>query len=62
MTLIKLPNHPVKVACVYTPAPAPVSALDFSSSASVEPSAKFSLNINAFNGNTSNFGGKGNGK
>ena len=58
MTLIKLPDHPVKVACVYTPAPAPVSALDFSSSHRAEsPSAKFSLNINAFNGNTSNFGG-----
>ena len=56
MTLIKLPDHPVKVACVY--APAPVSALAFSSRARAEsPSAKLSLNINAFNGNTSNFGG-----
>lgn len=62
MTLIKLPDHPVKVAssCVYTPAP--VSALDFSSTARAEsPSAKLSLNINAFNGNNTNFGGRCNG-
>jgi hypothetical protein len=28
---------------------------DFSSAAAVAPDAKFSLNINAFNGNTTNF-------
>lgn len=55
MTLIKLPDHPVKVAS----APAPVSALDFSSTARAKsPSAKLSLNINAFNGNKTSFGGK----
>lgn len=58
MTLIKLPDHPVKVAS----ASAPVSALDFSSTARAEsPSAKLSLNINAFNGNNTNFGGRCNG-
>lgn len=45
MTLIRLPNPPVKLAS---------TELDFSSSS--EPSAKFNLNINAFNGNTTNFG------
>ena len=34
--------------------PASVAPLAFS----LPPAAKFSLNINAFNGNTTNFGGK----
>lgn len=55
MTLIKLPDHLVKIASA--------SALDFSSTSSsgTEPSAKLSLNISAFNGNTTNFGGNRNG-
>ncbi len=36
MTLIKLPDHPVKVASASAPAAAPVSALDFSSTARAE--------------------------
>lgn len=47
MTLIKLPHHPVKTAS---------AELDFSSV--VSHSAKFTLNINAFNGNKTNFGRK----
>ena len=46
--------HPVRVAAVSAP------ALDFSASAR-KPSAKLSLNITAFNGNKTNFGGKSNG-
>ena len=53
----KLPHpqhraHPVRVAAV--------SALDFSAPGR-NPSAKLSLNITAFNGNKTNFGGKSNG-
>jgi hypothetical protein len=51
MTLIKLPDRPVKVAS---------AELNFSSDATA-PDAKLSLNINAFNGNKTNFGGKCNG-
>jgi len=50
MTLIKLPHSPVKTAS---------AELNFSSDATA-PDAKFSLNINAFNGNKTNFGGSGN--
>ena len=50
MTLIKLPQHPVKTAS---------AELDFSGD--VAPSAKLSLNINALNGNKTNFGGRCNG-
>ena len=57
MTLIKLPDHPVKVACVYAPA----SATELAFSSDGAPSAKLSLNINAFNGNNTNFGGNRNG-
>lgn len=47
MTLIRLPNPPVKLAS---------SELEFSC---VEaPSSKLTININAFNGNTTNFGRK----
>ena len=52
MTLIKLPQHPVKTASAS-------AELDFSGSEA--PSAKFTLNINAFNGNKTNFGGNRNG-
>jgi hypothetical protein len=47
MTLIRLPNPPVKIAS---------SDLNFSSTSS--PSAKLTININAFNGNKTNFGRK----
>lgn len=47
MTLIRLPNPPVKLAS---------TEIDFSSHQS--PSAKLTININAFNGNTTNFGRK----
>lgn len=50
MTLIKLPHHPVKTAS---------AELDFSGSDA--PSAKLTLNISAFNGNKTNFGGSCNG-
>jgi hypothetical protein len=53
MTLIKLPDHPVKVASA--------SATELAFSSGDAPSAKLSLNINAFNGNKTNFGGKCNG-
>ena len=53
MTLNKLPSHPVKVASA--------SATELSFSSGDAPSAKFSLNINAFNGNKTNFGGRCNG-
>jgi len=49
MTLIKLPHSPVKTAS---------AELNFSGD--VAPSAKLTLNINAFNGNKTNFGGSGN--
>jgi hypothetical protein len=55
MTLIKLPDHPVKVAS----ASATATELAFSSDGA--PSAKLTLNINAFNGNKTNFGGNRNG-
>jgi hypothetical protein len=51
MTLNKLPSHPVKVA----------SATELAFSSDGAPSAKLTLNINAFNGNKTNFGGKCNG-
>jgi hypothetical protein len=57
MTLIKLPHHPVKTAT----ASASVSVADSTElafSGTDAPSAKLSLNINAFNGNKTNFGGK----
>ncbi len=47
MTLIRLPNPPVKIAS---------DELNFSSAEN--PSAKITININAFNGNTTNFGRK----
>jgi hypothetical protein len=53
MTLIKLPDHPVKVASA--------SATELAFSSDGAPSAKLSLNINAFNGNNTNFGGRCNG-
>ncbi len=46
MTLIRLPNPPVKLA----------SVLDFA--CGTAPSSKLTININAFNGNTTNFGKK----
>jgi hypothetical protein len=57
MTLIKLPHHPVKTAS------ASVSVADSTElafSGTDAPSAKLSLNINAFNGNKTNFGGRNN--
>jgi hypothetical protein len=47
MNLIRLPNPPVKIASC---------EMNFSSTTS--PSAKLTININAFNGNTTNFGKK----
>lgn len=51
MTLIKLPQHSVKIA----------DATDLAFSSGDAPSAKLTLNINAFNGNKTNFGGNRNG-
>ena len=45
MTLIRLPNPPVKIAS---------NELHFSSADA--PSAKITFNISAFNGNNTNFG------
>ena len=50
MTLNKNPQHSIKVA------DAAATELAFSSDGA--PSAKLSLNINAFNGNKTNFGGR----
>ena len=50
MTLNKIPQHSIKVA------DAAATELAFSSDGA--PSAKLSLNINAFNGNKTNFGGR----
>lgn len=47
MTLIRLPNPPVKLAS---------ASLEFSGAEA--PSSKLTININAFNGNTTNFGRK----
>lgn len=47
MTLIRLPNPSVKLAS---------TSLEFSDSEA--PSSKLTININAFNGNTTNFGRK----
>jgi len=62
-SLIKLPSRPVKVASasasVTDSSCVKIHELCFSSAE--EPSAKFTLNINAFNGNKTNFGGKCNG-
>ena len=54
MTLNKLPQRSVKIASVPL-----ATELAFSSDGA--PSAKLTLNINAFNGNKTNFGGKCNG-
>ena len=56
MTLIKLPDHPVKVASASVPL-----ATELAFSSGDAPSAKLTLNINAFNGNKTNFGGNRNG-
>ena len=47
MTLIKLPQRPVKTA----------TATELAFSSGEMPSSKITLNINAFNGNKTNFGG-----
>jgi hypothetical protein len=52
MTLNKLPHHPVKTASA--------SATELAFSSDSAPSAKLTLNINAFNGNKTNFGGNRN--
>ena len=57
MTLNKLPRHCVKVAS----APATATATELAFSSDSAPSAKLTLNINAFNGNKTNFGGNRNG-
>jgi hypothetical protein len=54
MTLNKLPHHPVKTAS------ASASATELAFSSDSAPSAKLTLNINAFNGNKTNFGGNRN--
>jgi hypothetical protein len=56
MTLNKLPRHCVKVA----PATATATATELAFSSDSAPSAKLTLNINAFNGNKTNFGGNRN--
>ncbi len=56
MTLNKLPHHPVKTAS----ASASASATELAFSSDSAPSAKLTLNINAFNGNKTNFGGNRN--
>lgn len=62
-SLIKLPSRPVKVASATatdsSSSSVKISELSFSSAE--EPSSKLTLNINAFNGNKTNFGGKCNG-
>jgi hypothetical protein len=65
MTLIKLPHHLVKTASASAPAPASASvsvadSTELAFSGTDAPSAKLSLNINAFNGNKTNFGGRNN--
>ena len=55
MTLNKNPQHSIKVA------DAAASATELSFSSDGAPSAKLTLNINAFNGNKTNFGGNRNG-
>ena len=57
MTLNKIPQHSIKVA----DAAATASETELSFSSDGAPSAKLSLNINAFNGNKTNFGGNRNG-
>jgi hypothetical protein len=57
MTLNKNPQHSIKVA----DAAASASATELSFSSDGAPSAKLTLNINAFNGNKTNFGGNRNG-
>ena len=54
MTLNKNPQHSIKVA----DAAASASATELAFSSDGAPSAKLSLNINAFNGNKTNFGGR----
>ena len=56
MTLIKLPHHPVKTASASV-----ADSTELAFSGTDAPSAKLSLNINAFNGNKTNFGGRCNG-
>ena len=65
MTLIKLPHHPVKTASAPASASASASSsvadsTELTFSGTDAPSAKLTLNINAFNGNKTNFGGKNN--
>ena len=55
MTLIKLPHHPVKTASASV-----ADSTELAFSGTDAPSAKLSLNINAFNGNKTNFGGRNN--
>ncbi len=57
-SLIKLPSRPVKVASEYASA---TESTELAFSSGDAPSAKITLNINAFNGNKTNFGGKCNG-
>ena len=58
MTLNKIPQHSIKVADAAATAAATASETELSFSSDGAPSAKLSLNINAFNGNKTNFGGK----
>jgi hypothetical protein len=52
-SLIKLPKHPVKTATAS-------ESTELAFSSGEMPSSKFTLNINAFNGNNTNFGGNRN--
>ena len=61
MTLNKLPQHPVKTATATASATASANATELAFSSDGTPSAKLTLNINAFNGNKTNFGGNRNG-
>lgn len=62
-SLIKLPSRPVKVASATATATdsSCVKIRELCFSTAEEPSSKLTLNINAFNGNKTNFGGKCNG-
>ena len=56
-SLIKLPKHPVKTATATATAS---ESTELAFSCGEMPSSKFTLNINAFNGNNTNFGGNRN--
>jgi hypothetical protein len=58
-SLIKLPKHPVKTATA-SESTESTESTELAFSSGEMPSSKFTLNINAFNGNNTNFGGNRN--